>query len=781
MRASRILPLLAILALCGFAIGCSRAQWSRAQQYEMAGKYATALELYQQVLAETPGPAARRAEVLDRIGECQYHIDRMQEAFNSFQKAAEANPDDVNARLRMGQMLLEAGSPDRAREQAAIILKRTPENTEALAMLGAAWSATGNFDLAKQAYGRVLQNDPKRTKVAVALADIYNREDKEAAAAETLKNAAAADPSSSAPWLAMARLAEQQGDARAAEDAYRKAIAVEDTPETNLRLSQFLQRSARITEAEQVLRKVDSQEPKDSVALADFQLLSGRPDDALAQYRQALTAAAPADTAHRRWSFSFLPNSISTKGSSQSATDHSDETSIAARLVEAEIFAASRLHGAPRKQAMAGVRSRLQENRARFDAATIQILEAETAMADDNLALAHLYANAAIELAPNSPPAHYVAGLAAVSGGDNDTAELEWQNALDQDGHFGPARLALAEAALSRGDGDNADEQARIVVRDNPGDLQAILVFARALLLEGKVVPAAIMAQRASALDPISPEPALILGGVALKTNHAPQALMQFERALALRPDSDEAIEGMLHVYQAGRISYASIKKMEDVAQQPPVSSTLLEVAGRLYASHGWYTDAIRALRATIATDPLRVTAARSLALLQASTGDQAGATDSAAKAGIDAQPLLNAYREQSSGDWKKAVAIYERALREGDQSGVAANNVAWLYAEHDAELDRALSLAETAAHASPNDPAVLDTLGFVHLRRREYSDAVKLLQAAARISEELGVAPERAELNQQIRKHLSEAYMCSGQTAEAMKLAQKRDLLPPH
>jgi tetratricopeptide (TPR) repeat protein len=136
---------------------------------------------------------------------------------------------------------------------------------------------------------------------------------------------------------------------------------------------------------------------------------------------------------------------------------------------------------------------------------------------------------------------------------------------------------------------------------------------------------------------------------------------------------------------------------------------------------------------------------------------------------------LLNAYREQTAGDWKKAVAIYERALREGDQSGVAANNVAWLYAEHDAELDRALSLAETAAHASPNDPAVLDTLGFVHLHRREYSDAVKLLQAAARISEEMGVAPQRAELNQQIRKHLSEAYLCSGQTAEAMKLAQIR------
>jgi tetratricopeptide (TPR) repeat protein len=756
--------------------GCAKGRWDRAQQYEISGKYASALELYQQLLSHAPAAGTERAELLDRIAECQFRIDRMQEAFDNFQKAAEASPDDVTAHLRLGQMLLEAGSADRARDQASIILKRIPENTEALALQGAAWSATGNFDLAQKAYLRVLQNDPSRTKVAVALADIFNHEDNEKAAADTLKKAASANPSSASPWLALARLHEQEGESSAAEEAYRKAVAVEDTPETNLRLAQFLQRSARIAEAEQILRKVDAREPKYPVALADFQLLSGRPEDALVQYQKALTHADASGTPRKSWSFSF-----SAKASPSASGDNAEQTGIAARLVEAEILAASRLQGNARKQAIATVRSRLQENRVHFDAAIVDILESEIAMAEGNLTLARLCANSAVALAPASAPAHYVAGLVSSSAGDEETAEVEWQNALDQDPHFGPARLALAEADLERGDGESADEQVRVVVRDNPGDLQAILVFARALLQEDKVLPAAIMAQRASALDPTSPEPLLILGEAALKTNHAPQALMQFERALALRPDSDEAVEGLLRVYQSGRLSYAAIKKMELVAQQPPVSSTLLEVAGRLYAAHGWYTDAIRTLHTTLALDPKRVTAARALARIQAATGDLAGATESAAKAGIEAQPLLNAYREQNGGDWRKAAAIYERALLEGDQSGVAANNVAWLYAEHDAQLDRALLLAETAAHLSPNDPAVLDTLGFVHLRRREYSAAVQLLQAAARISTELGVAPERADLNQQIRKHLSEAYMRSGQTAEALKLAQSRHPLPAY
>ena len=334
----------------------------------------------------------------------------------------------------------------------------------------------------------------------------------------------------------------------------------------------------------------------------------------------------------------------------------------------------------------------------------------------------------------------------------------------------------MADAALARNDATDADQQARLVVRDNPGDLQAILVFARALLLENEPLPAAVMAQRASALDPTSAEPSLIMGEVALRMNNPAQALLQFERALAMRPDSEEGIDGLLRVYQQGRLSYSAIQKMERVAQEPPASSTLLEIAGRLYASHGWDTEAIRALKRTIEMDPKRVTAARTLAHLQAVTGDYTGATETAMKAGVDAQALLKAYDEENTGDWRRAAATYERAIREGDQTGVAANNLAWLYAEHNSQLDRALAMAETAVRNSPNDPAVLDTLGFVHLQRREYSDAVKLLETAVHLTALIS-EPHNSDLDQQIRKHLSQAYMCAGQTKAALKLAQNQGL----
>lgn len=767
MPARRILSTSVLALVLCFAVGCARNQLNRALQFELEGKYTSALQIYEQILAHTPESGQRRVELLNRIGECLYRLDRPQEAFTTFQKAAEVNPNDASARLRMGQMLLEAGVADRAREQANLILRATPTNVEALELLGAAWSQSGNFDLAKKAYLQVLEHDPTRVKVAIALADIYNHENDEARAEAILKQAADAHPGDARPWLAMARLHEQRGDAHQAEAAYRKAIAIEDTPETNMRLAQFLQRSSRITEAEQALRRVDAQQPKEPVALADFQLLSGRPDEAAEQYQRALTAAQPPVPTRKTWAFSLHETSTPVS---------SAEQDIAARAVETALVQATKLQGDNRKKAVASARSRLLKNRVRFDKATEAILQCEIALADENLAVAKLRASSALELAPLSAPAHYVSGLVAAVDNDDDTAQTEWQNALDQDPHFSPARLAIAEDALAHNDVDGADENARIVVRDNPGDLRATIVFARALLQEGKPLAAAIMAQRAKALDPNSPEPSLILGSVALAVHNRTQALMHFEHALGLQPDSEEAIAGLLQVYNSGHIARAEIEKMERVAQETPVSATLLEIAGRLYAQGGWRDEAMHALKRTLEIDPKRATAARFLARLQTSGGDYVGATQSAMKAGVDSQALLSAYNDQTSGDWQRAVATYERALRDGDQSGVAANNVAWLYAEHNLKLDQALSLAETAAHESPNNPAILDTLAFVHLQRREYSAAVKLLETAAHLSAMLPHDADNRDLGGQIRKHLTEAYMRSGQTEQALRIAQKRE-----
>ncbi len=190
-----------------------------------------------------------------------------------------------------------------------------------------------------------------------------------------------------------------------------------------------------------------------------------------------------------------------------------------------------------------------------------------------------------------------------------------------------------------------------------------------------------------------------------------------------------------------------------------------MEIAGRLYAEHGWYDDAKRCLAATLRLDPQRTTAAEALAKTFAATGNLTAASDSAARTDGTSATLLAGIRAQEHNDVNSAIRNYERAVRGGEKSGVAANNLAWLYAQQGTNLNHALNLAQTAQSFLPHDAAVMDTLGVVHLRLREYSEAIKALESAKQLAVENSSS---TQLIAQIRQHLAEAYLRAGNTGAA-------------
>jgi len=749
--------LLAALAglLAAVLLGCSTVprEIARAQALERRGRAAEALALYERALARTPRrDAHQRSQLLYLIGQCEYGQEHVQEAFTAFREAVEAEPGNVAAHLRLGEFYLAAGAVDRAREQAELVLKTVGNNSEALSLWGAALAASGQNAFARDAYQRVLGMDPKRVAVALALADLYNRDDQVKEARRVLLDSAKANPGSAAPWLALGRLNEQEGQVAAAEAAYRQAVALEDTPETNLRLAQFLQRTARIGEAEQVLRRVDAQRPSQPTALPDFELLAGKPGDAQGQYLAALSAKPD-------------PKQAAKKKAGKTDSRAQDRAALATRLVEAEIQVANQKPAAEKKTALQRAHAHVAEYRVDLDAATVAILQAEIAIADADMPMALMQANTAVSLAPRSAAAHYVLGLAQDGSGNPGEARSQWLSALESDAHFAPARLALAEHALAAGDAGGAENYVVRVVQDEPGNVRALNLFARALLAEKQDEAAALIAHRALAVDSSAAAPHLVLGQVALQQQRLGEALIQFEQAVLLHPHSADAIEGLTRVYRAGTVTRAMLAKMEKVAAAPPASATLMEIAGRLYADHGWYQDAKRCLQAALRIDPQRTTAAAALAQSFAATGELGAAADSASRAGGKSAALLAAIRAQEQHDVAAAIDNYERAIREGEHSGIAANNLAWLYAEQDRNLPRALELAQAASAMAPGNPAVLDTVGVVQFKMRNYSEAIKVLEAARRIAGEEG---SKGQLLAQIRRHLAQAYLRAGRTEAA-------------
>lgn len=412
------------------------------------------------------------------------------------------------------------------------------------------------------------------------------------------------------------------------------------------------------------------------------------------------------------------------------------------------------------------VRSQLEQFRSQLDPATIAILEAELALVEKDIPRAQRQAGIAVGLAPRSAVAHYVLGVVQHQTGEDSRARDAWLDAVQQDESFAPARLALAADVLRAGDTNGAEQYVLPVVREEPANMRALCLYARILLAQQRYGAASVIANRAVAVNAGQAEPHIILGQIAAAQGEYGDCLVQFERALERQPDSREALDGLVRVYRKGSVTRPMLRRMEQVAAAHPRSAVLMELAGLLYAERGWYSDALRSLQQAAAINPGSATAAIALARLLEEHGETEASAEWAKKAGGQASALLSGYAAQQKNENENAVAHYETALRGGESTGVAANNLAWLYAQQGRNLDRALVLAEQARSLAPGNPAVLDTLGVVHLSRREYSQAVDALKAASALITR-GPADTR-KLSADIRRHLSEAYLRAGLPLEA-------------
>src|SRR5947207_3382741 len=631
------------------------------------------------------------------------------------------------------------------------VLGEQPNHPEALAALGGYYVSIGQPARAEQQFQRVLAIKPGQQTVAVALADVYSAANEIEKARGVLVNSAAANQGNPMAWLALGRLEEEQGNAEGAESAYRNAVKTEDSAETNLRLAQFLLRTAKIKEAEEALSRADSKKPLQSTWMADFELTSGHSVRAAIQY------------------LAVLQNRLAKR----QEPDAQQTAAIAARVIEADLETA-RGFSLPENPATGNLEGRtalarlhLDAYRSKVDPATVQILEAEIAMVEGDVARATLLANGAISKAPDSAPAYFVLGELYKSKGDEAAALAEWNSALAADSGYTPALLALAGAEYRQQQFEAAEQKVAAVVRQEPANLGALLLYARILAAKAEYDAARSIAGRAMAVAPQSASPHVVLGEIEIKLSEPGAALAEFQQAILLDEHSQEALAGLIAVYRHGVVTRKMIEKLERAGTAIPPSSALLEIAGRLYADHHLYAEAARCFTRSLEIDRQRASAALALAENTAIQQkdhalDQLASVAASLKG--SAQELLDGVKAQDESRPEQAITSYELAIRRGEYTGVAANNLAWLYAERKSNLDRALELAKFAHDRNPRNPAVLDTLGYVYLARREYSQAVAVLKDALTQTESRSPMPLDQEIRNSLREHLAVAYAGVGE-----------------
>jgi Flp pilus assembly protein TadD len=88
---------------------------------------------------------------------------------------------------------------------------------------------------------------------------------------------------------------------------------------------------------------------------------------------------------------------------------------------------------------------------------------------------------------------------------------------------------------------------------------------------------------------------------------------------------------------------------------------------------------------------------------------------------------------QDQAGQKREAIASYRKALSQVPDDPVVLNDLAFLLTETGGDLNEALQLATTASRKSPNQPAIEDTLAWIHVRRGNSAAVLPVLERLTR------------------------------------------------
>jgi tetratricopeptide (TPR) repeat protein len=106
----------------------------------------------------------------------------------------------------------------------------------------------------------------------------------------------------------------------------------------------------------------------------------------------------------------------------------------------------------------------------------------------------------------------------------------------------------------------------------------------------------------------------------------------------------------------------------------------------------------------------------------------------------------------------------YRAALDVNPQFAPAANNLAYLLSSREDDIDEALKFAQVAKEKLPDDPSVMDTLGWIYYKKGLYGNAIQ------EFSDSLEKLPENATVNY----HLGAALFKQGDKMRAKLSLEK-------
>jgi predicted Zn-dependent protease len=380
---------------------------------------------------------------------------------------------------------------------------------------------------------------------------------------------------------------------------------------------------------------------------------------------------------------------------------------------------------------------------------------------------------------------------------DGPTALAAMSNTLESS----PAPEAmslLSELALVGYDSQRAEHYAEVVLQRNPKDSGAKLVLARAYVIRGDAAKAIAIAREAAHDDPEQSGFDLVEVLIALdRLEDAHQELEQMrsaqgsaaaeiDRRLALLAfeagDMKEAQQRFAELASSGEANEAALLYLADIAARDGDTDAAIAGYRRLYDSSVALPARSRAAKLLLARSDRKealtllddyvtehpdnevdLTVAKAHLLADHGEADAAIEMLNTSLERHPRHPTIEYERAvilEQAGRVHDSVEALQHLLSERTDDPTVLNALGYTLADHNLELPHAESLIRKALTAMPDNPAALDSLGWVRFREGDSKAALVSLERAYYISHDAEIAA-----------HWGEALWVTGDHSQARKV----------
>lgn len=651
-------------------------------------------------------------------------LQRFQEAFEELRKTTQLDPENLDARVKLGNYYIAAAKGNsqlvaEADRLAKEILQKDANHVEGHILLGSVLYAQNEREKAFAEINHAIQLNPKRVESYLSLARFYIVTNDKVKAEETFQRAISVNYNSGLAHTEYGKYLAQLVRLGDAEAEMQKAVEVEPANRTSrFVLASFYLVNKQFDKAEvayKALADIDKDNPESKAVLADFYSSVNRLDEAISIYKDILVNSPDFTQGRYR-----LGEIMLMRGDTQGAMAQIDEV------------LAKDSHD--RQALMLRARVRAQTGRSEDLLAAVEDLKEVLVQEPNSRAGLYFMAQANFNLG-NMDQARGFAG------------DLE-RNYPD----YLPAKLMQAQISLASGDSKNAQRQATELIerlgqtapdRQNSPQMLAE-IRAKAFLARGSAeldqrnTKAAredfMMARDAAPNDTF---PHISLAGVSLAEGKADEAVAFYENALSVESTNFNALSGLIRIYASKNDLVKAHARIDQALSSYPNNASLYYLKAQVYGFERNSGQAEAALRKSLELDQNYIAAYSALGALFINTNQQERAIAEYRKI-LERRPdnatayTLIGMLDDSRKNYDAAADSYRKALGKDQNAVIAANNLAWLYAVNgQGNLDEAVRLAQGVVQKNPNIPGFVDTLGWIYYKKGLYGPAVEQLQKA--------------------------------------------------